>query len=113
MKRMNLTLAALAVLGLSGIAAVNILADARAENSSARVAENEQTQTFAIKNMTCATCPITVKKAMQGVEGVKLVKVDFEAKTATVTFDSDVATPDAIANASTNAGYPASLSSDG
>jgi mercuric ion binding protein len=68
-----------------------------------------QTRTFAIQNMTCALCPVTVKKAMEGIAGVTSVSVDFDAKTATVVFDPSVTSPDAIAAASTNAGYPASV----
>lgn len=64
---------------------------------------------FAIANMTCATCPITVKKAMQGVAGVQSVKVDFAAKSATVAFDATRANVAEIAAASTNAGFPAKL----
>lgn len=66
-----------------------------------------QIATFAVANMTCATCPITVKKAMSGVRGVRSVKVDFERKTATAEFDPKVTNAAAIAAASTNAGYPA------
>jgi mercuric ion binding protein len=57
--------------------------------------------------MYCATCPITVRKAMKSVKGVKSVSVDFASKSATVVFDPSVATPAAIAEASKNAGYPA------
>lgn len=63
--------------------------------------------TFAISNMTCATCPITVRKAMAGVSGVSTVSVDFDTKRAVVDFDSSETTVAAIAAASTNAGYPA------
>jgi mercuric ion binding protein len=38
---------------------------------------------------------------------VQSVEIDFDAKTATVIFDPTVAAPEAIAAASTNAGYPA------
>ena len=68
-----------------------------------------QTKVFSIKNMTCALCPITVRKAMEGVAGVKSVSVDFDAKTATVTFDPSATTAGEIGAASTNAGYPASI----
>jgi mercuric ion binding protein len=44
---------------------------------------------------------------MAAVPGVSTVAVSFEAKTATVTFDDAQTTPDAIAAASMNAGYPA------
>jgi mercuric ion binding protein len=44
---------------------------------------------------------------MAAVRGVAKVAVSFEAKTATVTFDDAKTNPDAIAAASSNAGYPA------
>lgn len=68
----------------------------------------DHTTTFSIRNMTCALCPITVKTAMEGVDGVRSVSVDFEEKTATVVFDPAITNAGAIADASTNAGYPAS-----
>jgi mercuric ion binding protein len=70
----------------------------------------EQTVTFAVDSMTCALCPITVKRAMEGVSGVRTVEIDFEARTATVVFDTAATSADAIANASSNAGYPARVS---
>ncbi len=73
----------------------------------------EQTRTFTIENMTCPLCPVTVNKAMNNVDGVKSVDVDFDAKTATVRFDPTITTVDEIANASTNAGYPATVSGEG
>ncbi|EKS26821.1 MULTISPECIES: heavy-metal-associated domain-containing protein [Nitrobacteraceae] len=69
----------------------------------------ERTITFAVDNMTCASCPYIVKTSMAVVPGVANVTVSFEAKTATVTFDDAKTNPDAIAAASTNAGYPAHL----
>lgn len=64
-------------------------------------------QTYAIENMTCAACPITVKKAMSRVDGVESVSVDFKGKTATALFDPDKTTSDGIAKASTEVGFPA------
>jgi|SRR3990167_1279172 len=63
--------------------------------------------TFAIENMTCAMCPVTVKRAMEGVAGVSEVSIDFEAKSARATYDPRRTNAAAIAAASTNAGYPA------
>jgi len=57
--------------------------------------------------MYCELCPLTVKTAMERVPGVTSVVVDFDAKTATVTFDPAAVTIDAIAAASANVGYPA------
>jgi mercuric ion binding protein len=67
----------------------------------------ERTITFAVDNMTCASCPYIVKSSMEGVPGVAKVAVSFRAKTATVIFDDGKTNPDAIATASMNAGYPA------
>lgn len=68
---------------------------------------HSQTATFTIGNMTCATCPISVKTAMQKVPGVQSVNVSFEKKTAVVVFDPSRAKPAAIAAASTSVGFPA------
>ncbi|MGQ0682294.1 heavy-metal-associated domain-containing protein [Bradyrhizobium sp.] len=67
----------------------------------------ERTVTFAVDNMTCASCTYIVKKSMAAVRGVANVTVSFKAKTATVTFDDAKTNSDAIAAASLNAGYPA------
>ncbi len=62
--------------------------------------------------MTCDTCPITVKKAMQRVDGVKSVKVDLDSKTAVAVYDPSVTTAEKIAAASTDVGFPAEVASD-
>lgn len=68
-----------------------------------------QSATFAVENMTCALCPVTVKKAMEKVTGVQSVQIDFAARTATVVFDPAVTSVEAIAAASADAGYPAEV----
>lgn len=65
------------------------------------------TATLAIKNMVCATCPITVREAIAKVPGVKTVAVDFRKKVAVVTFDDTQASVDKLAAASRDAGFPA------
>lgn len=69
----------------------------------------ERTVRMHVENMTCALCPITVRTTMERVPGVKDVKVDLESKTATVVFDDTQATVGEIAEASRQAGFPASL----
>jgi mercuric ion binding protein len=71
--------------------------------------DSDQTATFDVEKMTCATCPIAVRKAMQRVDGVKEVNVDLDSKTAIVTYDASVTTTAAIGNASTDVGFPASV----
>ena len=76
---------------------------------SGPVAGGEQTRTFAVQNMTCALCPITVSRAIKAVPGVLSVMVNDEADIAVVIFEDTATSPAAIAQASTNAGYPARL----
>jgi mercuric ion binding protein len=68
-----------------------------------------QTVTLDVKNMTCAVCPITVKNALEKVAGVTRARVDFDKKTASVTFDPDKTNPASLATASLDAGYPSSV----
>lgn len=64
---------------------------------------------LAVENMTCAVCPITVKKALERVPGVARVEVSYERKAATVTYDDDRTDVEALTRATTNAGYPSRL----
>lgn len=104
MKKTILT--GLAVLAVTG-GGVAYATGGKAQNRPAASATVQRQTTLAIENMTCALCPVTVKKAMEGVAGVNSVAVDFNAKTATVAFDPSRTTIAAIAQASTRAGYPA------
>lgn len=67
------------------------------------------TITLAVENMTCGTCPIVVKRALERVPGVSSTSVDFDKKTATVTFDPDKATSARLTQATTEAGFPSKL----
>ncbi|WP_347261992.1 mercury resistance system periplasmic binding protein MerP [Rudaea sp.] len=68
-----------------------------------------KTVTLDVQNMTCELCPVTIKKSLQKVSGVSTVAIDYEKKTAVVTFDPDKATTDALTQATTNAGFPSTL----
>jgi len=65
-----------------------------------------QTVTLNVSGMTCAACPITVKKALEKVPGVSKVEVRFEKKQVLVTFDDAKTDTNALVKATTNAGYP-------
>ena len=77
--------------------------------ASSAYAATPQTVILDVQNMTCALCPLTVKKALQKVAGVADVKIDFKRKTAIVTFDPDQANTAALVKATTDAGYPSTL----
>lgn len=68
-----------------------------------------QSVTLAVENMTCRACPITVRKSLQKVPGVTDVRVDFDRRTATVTFDPQRTSVEALQRATTNAGYPSTV----
>jgi mercuric ion binding protein len=59
--------------------------------------------------MTCAACPITVKKAISKVPGVEKTKVSYEKLEAVVTFDDAKTSIEALTKATENAGYPSEL----
>ncbi len=69
----------------------------------------DQTVTLAVPDMNCAVCPITVKKALLKVAGVKAVQVDLDSRKATVSFDNAKTNVAALTHATTEAGYPSSL----
>lgn len=75
----------------------------------AALAAPPKTVTLDVQNMTCPVCPITVKKSLEKVSGVSDVQVDLDQKTATVIYDPDMAQPEALTEATANAGYPSSV----
>lgn len=68
-----------------------------------------QAVTLSVPGMTCAACPFTVKKALSRVDGVTKASASYERREATVTFDDSRASVQKLVEASTNAGYPASV----
>ena len=85
------------------VLATSLIALAGAADAATR------TVTLAVKNMTCAVCPITVKKALNSVAGVSNTEVSYEHKEAVVTYDDAKTNVEALIKATTNAGYPASM----
>ena len=68
-----------------------------------------QTVTLAVPDMNCAVCPITIKKALLKVKGVKTVQVEFDQRQAKVKFDDTKTNTAALTQATTEAGYPSSV----
>jgi len=60
-----------------------------------------------VPGMNCSLCPISVKKALDRVPGVLEAKADLATKSAEAKYDPDKVSPEALAKAVTNAGYPA------
>ena len=50
----------------------------------------ESAATYRVDGMMCAVnCPMKVNQSLDGVEGIKSCKVDFDSKTATVIFNDE------------------------
>lgn len=68
-----------------------------------------KTVTLSVPGMDCPVCPITVKKALNKVEGVSKTEVSFAKREAVVTFDDTRTTVDALTKATADAGYPSTV----
>ena len=68
-----------------------------------------ETATLNVQNMDCPMCKITIRKALEKVDGVREAKVDYDTKTVRVRFDAGLTNVAALAQATTNAGYPSIL----
>ncbi len=65
-----------------------------------------QTVTLSVRGMTCAACPVTVKKALSKVDGVEKIVIHYDQKEAVVTFDDAKTNVEALTKATENAGFP-------
>ena len=80
-----------------------------------RVPPGSKTKTVIldVRNMTCGSCPITVRKSLERLDGVLEVKATLKPPEAIVTYDpSRISIRDMIA-ATTNVGYPSSVRPEG
>ena len=94
MNRPLVTAAGALAPGAAGVLSAVAIPPLAAQSAATQTAAVETT-TFAVENMTCALCPVTVKTAMERVGGVRSVAIDFNAKTATVAFDPSMTTVEA------------------
>ena len=100
------------LLMLSLLAASLLLQTAHAEATVPVQAQKQQASESVIldmQNMTCALCKFTIKKALQGVEGVEKANVDYDSKVASVNFNPQKTSVDALIKATTDAGYPSTV----
>ena len=62
--------------------------------------------------MNCPVCPITVRKALEKVEGVHKITVDYETRTATIDYDDTRVELPALTQATTDAGFPSTVNEE-
>ena len=65
-----------------------------------------RTVKLSVPSMNCAMCPITVRKALEKVEGVTQADVDYETKSAVVVYEDQKISVDQLTKATQDAGYP-------
>ncbi|MBI2065080.1 MAG: copper-translocating P-type ATPase [Candidatus Yanofskybacteria bacterium] len=64
-------------------------------------------KTFSVKGMHCASCVLTIEKSLKKIEGVNSAIVNLATEKATVDYDSDKVTDQALESAVSNVGYEA------
>jgi copper chaperone CopZ len=92
---LTITLASLLFVGCKE-KTTDAVSDATTENSAPKVkkeiaAANLQTASFSIEGMTCEIgCAKTIEKELNGLDGVQKATIDFEKKSATISFDKTI-----------------------
>lgn len=80
---------------------------------SARAAATEAVAeakvTLQIEGMHCASCTVTIRKALERLDGVREAQVSAKEQRAHVTFDPGRVTPERMVQAVKGAGYDASV----
>lgn len=64
---------------------------------------------LSVPGMNCATYPVTVRKALQAVPGVKAARVDYATKIAAIEYDPEVASIERLTQVTAHAGYPSTV----
>ena len=92
---LTITLAGLLFVGCKEKTTEDV-SDAATESNAPKVkkeiaAANLQTANFSIEGMTCEIgCAKTIEKELNGLDGVQKATIDFEKKSATISFDKTV-----------------------
>jgi len=71
----------------------------------------EQTVSMHVSGMTCGTCPISVRHRAMQMKGVHSAVVDIDTALATITYEDSEQSSQAITQAITELGYPATITS--
>jgi mercuric ion binding protein len=63
--------------------------------------------TLDVPSMNCSLCPIAITGVLRKQPGVQEVSADLASKSARILYDPDRTTPERLAQAVSEAGYPA------
>lgn len=75
------------------------------EKAGYGLVRNLITETYAIEGMTCASCAMTVEKALGKLEGVEEINVNLATEKATLRYNRDLQNPTSLVKAVEEAGY--------
>lgn len=67
---------------------------------------------LAVPGMDCPVCPITVRKALENVEGVHKVTVEYETRMVMVDYDDARVALPGLTQATADAGFPSTVSGE-
>lgn len=82
---------------------------AGAEGSPSQTTPAVSTVTLNVEGMTCASCSVAVRSALEKLDGVRRVRVSIEEKQAVVDYQVAKVTPQQMIEAVNRLGYRASL----
>jgi len=68
-----------------------------------------QTVTLSVPGMTCAACPITIKKALNKIPSVSGIELNLAKREVTVIFDDTRTSAEALVRATQEVGYPSTV----
>ncbi len=93
------------------VATVTVLAVATfaARSAEGDPSSSSVTSVFEVEGMTCGGCEASVKMTVKRLDGVQAVAASHAEKRATVTYDGQKVTPQAIVEAIEKLGYEAEL----
>ena len=68
--------------------------------------------TLAVAGMNCPVCPITVRKALEQVEGIHKIIVEYETRTVVIEYDDTKVELPTLMQATTVAGFPSTVNEE-
>ena len=115
MNRISFFSVLIAVLLLTGCGDQSTNAGSTPGNNAgdASVIESQQHEvTFSVPDMSCPMCPITVRKALAGVDGVLEAEASLDDRQARVVFDPAQTSTEALVATVAEAGFTATPNGD-
>jgi len=71
-----------------------------------------RTVVLSVPGMTCPSCPVTLRKALDRVPGVRVVSADLNKRTLEVKVTDSQVTDQEITSTTTNVGFPSTVVKD-